>query len=401
MSWGVLMFKRWFKGKNTDVPAPELDLTHQRPKAGEIRAQGSNETLFLSPLPVYTGQPQIGSQAFSQMNEVFLEMGGNNRGMVLQGKILASGIWMILMTAFGFPILICFWLAATSPPEMNKFFFDIIGVALHAFAMPGVYMACAIGVYFSGIVSGVREQAKTYPLRFNRQRREVCYVDRTTHRVLIVPWESVVAWVSNSQAVTSYGATRHYCFGMGLDDEEQDKVQFVLIPQFSDAHALGLWAAIRNYMEEGQLVDAPDPWLTALGLFPTGDRLKNYEGLHTFDIEYDDARFMGRLDDAGGDLSAEERELYGYSKRTRWPLRWWYVRRILTFWKMPFMLAEWGHRKGRPDFPEQVQAWSQPLPPEQWASPSPALQKATQQVRFAMDKQGATFAAACKEAGLH
>lgn len=395
------MFKRWFKGKNTDVPAPELDLSNLRPKAGEIRAQGSNETLFLSPLPVYTGQTQIGSQAFSQMNEVFLEMGGNNRGMVLQGKILASGIWMILMTAFGFPILICFWVAATSSPEMNKFFFDIIGMALHAFAMPAVYVAFMIGVYFSGIVSGVREQAKTYPLRFNRQRREVCYVDSTTHRVLIVPWESVVAWVSNSQSVTSYGATRQYCFGMGFDDEEQDRVQFVLIPQFSDAHALGLWAAIRNYMEEGQLVDAPDPWLTALGLFPTGDRLKNYEGLHTFDIEYDDARSMGSLDDAGGDLSAEERELYGYSKRTPWPLRWWYVRRILTFWKMPYMLAEWGHRKGRPVFPEQVQTWSQPLPPEQWASPSPALKKANQQVRFAMDKQGATFAAACKEAGLH
>ena len=28
------MFKLWFKRKNTDVPAPELDLTHQRPKAG-------------------------------------------------------------------------------------------------------------------------------------------------------------------------------------------------------------------------------------------------------------------------------------------------------------------------------------------------------------------------------
>lgn len=396
------MFKRWFKGKNTDVPAPELDLTHQRPKAGEIRAQGSNETLFLSPLPVYTGQPQIGSQAFSQMNEVFLEMGGNNRGMVLQGKILASGIWMILMTAFGFPILICFWLAATSPPEMNKFFFDIIGVALHAFAMPGVYMACAIGVYFSGIVSGVREQAKTYPLRFNRQRREVCYVDRTTHRVLIVPWESVVAWVSNSQAVTSYGATRHYCFGMGLDDEEQDKVQFVLIPQFSDAHALGLWAAIRNYMENEQQTETSICFMAACGILPTEDEKKPYEGLHTFEIERLTARFMGNLDaDPRHDLSPEDRERYGFSDCTPWPLRWWYVRRILTFWKMPFMLAEWGHRKGRPVFPEQVQTWSQPLPPEQWASPSPAFKKANQHVRFAMDKQGATFAAACKEAGLH
>ena len=154
-------------------------------------------------------------------------------------------------------------------------------------------------------------------------------------------------------------------------------------------------------MEEGQLVEAPDPWLTALGLFPSGDRLKKYEGRHSFGIEHEDARFMGSLDDEGQHLSAEERERYGYSKRTPWPLRWWYVRRVLTFWKMPFMLAEWGHRKGRPVFPEQVQAWSQPLPHEQWASPSAALLKANQQVRNAMDTQGATFSAAGKEAGLH
>ena len=68
---------------------------------------------------------------------------------------------------------------------------------------------------------------------------------------------------------------------------------------------------------------------------------------------------------------------------------------------MPYLLAEWGHRKGRPTFPDQVQRWSEPLPPEQWVPPSPALQKANQQVRFAMDKQGAAFSAACKEAGLH
>ncbi len=64
-------------------------------------------------------------------------------------------------------------------------------------------------------------------------------------------------------------------------------------------------------------------------------------------------------------------------------------------------MGGWVDRKGRPVFPEQVQAWSEPLPPGQWASPSPALLKANQQVRLAMDTQGATFSAACKEAGLH
>jgi hypothetical protein len=68
---------------------------------------------------------------------------------------------------------------------------------------------------------------------------------------------------------------------------------------------------------------------------------------------------------------------------------------------MPYLIAEWAHRKGRPILPESVQAWSQPLPPEQWAQPSPTLQKANALVKTAMDKKGATFVDACKAAGLH
>jgi hypothetical protein len=68
---------------------------------------------------------------------------------------------------------------------------------------------------------------------------------------------------------------------------------------------------------------------------------------------------------------------------------------------MPYLLAEWGHRKGCPTLPESVQAWSQPLPPEQWAKPSPALVKANQIVKEVMDKKGATFVEACNLAGLH
>ena len=274
-------------------------------------------------------------------------------------------------------------------------------MGVRVFSEYALYVSFGILAYLYGMLSSVYVAAKSYPIRFNRQRREVCYVDDKTHRVLIVPWESIVAWVSNSQGVTSYGATRQYTLGMGLEDEEQDSVQFLLLSQPSDAHSLGMWASIRNYMEDGPLVDVPNPMLQALGLIPTGDRLKPYEGLHTFEIELDDARAMCGMDDDYGHLSAAEREHYGFPKRTPWPLRFWYIRRVLVFWKMPYWLAEWSHRKGRPTLPEQVQAWSKPLPEAQWATPSAALVKANQRVKTAMDKNGATFVEACKAAGLH
>lgn len=129
--------------------------------------------------------------------------------------------------------------------------------------------------------------------------------------------------------------------------------------------------------------------LRALGVFTV-------RSLHTFEVERLNARALGRLDDGGGHLTLEQRKQAGYSKRSYWPLRWWYVRRVVVFWKMPYLIAEWAHRKGRPTLPEAVQAWSQPLPPEQWAQPSPELQKANALVKTAMDKNGATFVDACK-----
>jgi hypothetical protein len=391
------LFKR---RKPTKTPEPTPDIRSQQPRAGELRLRGLNETLFLAPLPVYTGQAQVSRRNFSAMNETYLELGGSNYGMVELGKRLAIMIWFVLFAAFIAPSLFIMYGVFFYPENFRNplhdllIFFEVgIGICLLSLI--------PLGAYVYGMLSNVRALAKSYPVRFNRQRREVCYIDDTTHRVLIVPWESVVAWVARSQGVTSYGAMRDYTFGMGLEDEEHDTVQFILSAQPSDAHALGMWTFIRNYMEEGEQVDTPNPMLAALGITLTEDELKSYEGLHTFEIERLDARALGRLDDGGGDLTAEERKRWGYSKRSHWPLRWWYVRRVIVFWKMPYLIAEWAHRKGRPTLPDSVQVWSQPLPPEQWAQPSPALQKANALVKTAMDKKGVSFVDACKAAGLH
>jgi hypothetical protein len=391
------LFKRQDKPETTE-PAP--DIRSQRPSAGQLRVRGLNETLFLAPLPVYTGQAPVSRRNFSAMNETYLELGGSNRGTVEQGKILAFGIWLVLFTAFVFPSLVIIHGVLFYPENFTNPLQDLL-MFLKVSTLVSLGAIFPIGGFIYGMLSNVRTLAKSYPVRFNRQRREVCYIDDTTHRVLIVPWESVVAWVARSQGITRYGAMRDYTFGMGLEDKAHDTVQFILSAQPSDAHALGMWTAIRNYMEEGELVDTPNPMLAALSITLSEDELKPYEGLHTFEIERLDARALGRLDDGGGHLTAEERKRWGYSKRSPWPLRWWYVRRVLTFWKMPYLIAEWAHRKGRPTLPQSVQAWSSPLPPEQWAQPSPALQKANALVKTAMDKKGANFIDACKAAGLH
>jgi hypothetical protein len=67
------LFKR---RKPPQTPESAPDIRSQRPRAGELRVRGLNETLFLAPLPVYTGQAQVSRRNFSAMNETYLELGG-------------------------------------------------------------------------------------------------------------------------------------------------------------------------------------------------------------------------------------------------------------------------------------------------------------------------------------
>ncbi|KJJ94237.1 hypothetical protein UB47_25305, partial [Pseudomonas sp. 5] len=157
------MFSKLFKRKDKSVATePALDIRSQRPNAGEIRVKGLNETLFLSPLPVYTGQVQSSRRNFSQMNDTYLELGGSNRGVVEQGKILAAMIWMVLSTAFIAPVLIAIWLVVFSAPEVDQKFFEIVGDGVQVFASGALLFIIPFGAYVYGMISSVYEAAKTY-----------------------------------------------------------------------------------------------------------------------------------------------------------------------------------------------------------------------------------------------
>jgi hypothetical protein len=293
------------------------------------------------------------------------------------------------------PLILATILYVFTPEGTNNTFANDLGLSFLFFGGTGVPgWAFLIGLCIHTLVSQTREQACQYPLRFNRQRREVCFVNSDTHEVLIVPWETVTAWVSQGQMVTQYGATTFYTFGMALENEEKGTVQPILIGKPSQAHAIGTWEAIRLYMEHGVPSDRTGEWLRLLlGRELTEYELRPYEGLHTWEVEKL-MKIEDRIPDS--DMTDEERAKHGFLPRDYWSLRRWYIWRVLSFWKMPYMIAEWGHKAGTPIMPEQVQQWSQSLPEEHWAKPSPALQKATQVVQHAMDKKKMNFIEACK-----
>ncbi|MEA9975806.1 MULTISPECIES: hypothetical protein [unclassified Pseudomonas] len=327
------------------------------------------------------------------MSEEYLQIGGNNNGMVEQGKMLAFVIWIVLFMTVISPFFMAAFVVVFSPVDIERDFWQIVGLGFQVHIEARVLTAVSLlGICWHATLQGVRTSAKQYPLRFNRQRREVCFVDSDTHEVLIVPWESVVAWVSQSEMMGQYGSIQFFEFGMGLEDEKNDTVQFVLASKPSQAHAIGTWEAIRRYMEQGIPSQADDLSVWMIGRDLTEDELRPYEGLHTWNVERRIKEDTGSLHMP---ISDERMAEIGLEPRTRWPLRWWYVRRVLTFWKMPYLLAEWGHKAGSPVLPEAVQRWSQPIPAEQWAKPSAALEKATLTVQDAMRKKKMNFIDAC------
>jgi len=394
------MLTKLFKRRTEQATQAPQSIEGLRPRAGEVRKTGFEETLYLAPLPIYTGQQPVSIHDFSEVNSVFLQLGGSNLGMVWQAKMLAWVIWIAIIILVGMPLTIAILSSVFRPEGSNHTFFSdlslLLQVAWTCF-LPGPCLMVGICVY--SIISQTREQARQYPLRFNRQRREVCFISSDTHEVLIVPWEKVTAWVSQGEVANQYGATAFYTFGLALENEATGKVQPILLGKPSQAHAIGTWEAIRQYMEHGlpkYKDDALPQFL--LGRAPTEYELRPYEGLHTWEVE------KRRKEDIGGLHSCftdEERAEIGLSKPTRWPLRRWYIWRVLSFWKMPYMIAEWGHKAGTPYIPEKVRKWSAPIPEEQWAKPSAELLKATQIVEQAMNrkKNKLNFIAACELMG--
>ncbi|WP_341524354.1 hypothetical protein AABC73_28585 [Pseudomonas sp. G.S.17] len=388
------MLNKLFKRK-AETASPSTAQERQNPKAGEVRQIGTAETLYLAPLPVYTGQQPVSMQGFPVVNDVYLQVGGSNIGMVWQGKMLVWVIWlMIIMNVFS-PLFLAVLLWIITPEGTNNTFAKDLSMLAELFLYLGIFTTpICVGTVIHTIISQTREQARQYPLRFNRQRREVCFVDSNTHEILIVPWEKVTAWISQGQMVTQYNATTFYTFGMALENEEKGTVQPILFDKPSQAHAIGTWEAIRLYMEQGVPTDKTGAWLRILlGRELTEYELRPYEGLHTWEVEK-----LMKIEDRflDVDMTDDKRAKHGFLPRDYWALRWWYVWRVLSFWKMPYMIAEWGHKAGTPVMPERVQQWSQPIPPDQWAKPSPALQKATQVVQHAMDKKKMNFIEACK-----
>nr|WP_122314044.1 DUF6708 domain-containing protein [Pseudomonas cichorii] len=296
--------------------------------------------------------------SFLEVNDVYLDVGSSNQGKSYQARLaVMMPMFVIIVTVVMLPIFMGVFGSFFNPFGRNfwYYFSDLFVFGLW-FSLWGGGAAALIAIY--AVVSTTRAKARTRPMRFNRQRREVCFFPDGSNEPVIQPWEDTVAWVSVSTGFTGVGVISSYTFGMAIDDPKNDKVHFLNQVVMTPIHGLAKWEAIRVYMEKG-----PE--------FSPGKA--THEGAHTFDKEREDMR-----------------EEYQYKERSALGVGWWYLTHIVTLWRVPYWIAAWDQRYSMKSMPHSIAEWSQPLPSEQWAVPSSALKAQSADIEKAF-AQGQDF----------
>ncbi|MDY7067872.1 hypothetical protein PsexTeo8_43650 [Pseudomonas extremaustralis] len=329
-------------------------------RAGDIESFASGYTTYLAPLPLPTEASPY-SPYVSDLNDTYLDFGGGNPQVFSWQMILGGPFTAAILMILGIPLIAGLITAASGfgLAEVVEFSKDLSITARE----PVTWMyLCVMAVGLAVWLKAHSLYTEVIPTRFNRQRREVCFMPRGAIAPLFVPWESLCAWVVQAQGGSQYGVTRQYGMGMGFYHEgELVRVEFMCAGM---PLAIAHWEAVRAYMEYEvhDLKSIQDP------MDLQGPNDPPHEGMHTFRNAR--ARLHRRI------REKEVGWVHGF---------FWYLYHVMTFWTLPNRLVEWEVKRiakvGRKKLPEAMQAWSESIPEEQWAKPSDELIRLGQRVK--------------------
>jgi len=295
------------------------------PPAGTTKKRLLSRNDYLAPLPIPTGRkPSDVLNVIWRKNEVFLDIGNYSVGSAVM--VLWPGVMLFLSLAYGLRNI---------SPELSTF--TLIGGGVIT-GIPAIF-----------IIQGLFREVPL-PVRFNRQRREVC-VPRDDGEYWIVPWETVTAAATQQSSVSQAGRATMGLLIIGFENPDpqagEDNKHYSLgFNCGGGTTAMALWECMRSYMEIG-----PEA------------------------VEDQTARF----DWSKGIWATYLDDLVKAAKLRGWPLTllWEGFCGIFIFNTLLIDVLERWKLNPPPDLPyPDIIEWSKPLPPEQWAKRSPELEAA-------------------------
>ncbi|WP_354675741.1 DUF6708 domain-containing protein [Pseudomonas syringae USA007] len=279
--------------------------------AGTRQKKLFSQNDYLAPLPLPTGQqPADSLNIIWRKNEVYLDIGCYSVGSAVM--VIWPMMIMFISLAYGLNDIDLLWLGGiiTGIPTL---------MLIHGLFRP-----------------------TPPPVRFNRQRREVC-VPRDNGEYWIVPWESVTAAATQCSSISQAGRVTTGLLFIGFENPDpeasEDNKHFSMGFNCGGGEtAMALWECVRSYMEIGPEA-APESRIGAMPYEKTqiGSIVTSLRKGDVFDVLHG-LFFVTIL----GTYLAEKLQ-------------------DLKLSPPPDL-----------EYPDIIE-WSKSLPPEQWATPSPEL----------------------------
>ncbi|MEG1962565.1 MAG: hypothetical protein RR222_22000 [Pseudomonas sp.] len=297
------------------------------PPAGTTKKRLFSRNDYLAPLPIPTGEnPADVLNTIWRKNDVFLDIGNYSIGSAVMV------LWpMVMLFAF------------------MGYLFRHDQDDMHIFAIMVTFI---IGIPTLLLIQGLFREVPL-PVRFNRQRREVC-IPQADGEYWIVPWESVTAAATQHSSVSQGGRATMGMLFIGFENpdphaKEDNKHYSLGFGCGGGTTAMALWECMRSYMEIG-----PEA------------------------VEDQTARF----DRSKGIWATYLEDLIKAAKLRGWfvTVLWEGFCGIFIFNTLLIDVLERWKLNPPPDltYPAIIE-WSKPLPPEQWAKRSPELEAAIAQ----------------------
>lgn len=193
--------------------------------AGTRQKKLFSQNDYLAPLPLPTGQQPVDSlNIIWRKNEVYIDIGCYSVGSAVM--VIWPMMIMFISLAYGLNDIDLLWLGViiTGIPTL---------MLIHGLLRP-----------------------TPPPVRFNRQRREVC-VPRDNGEYWIVPWESVTAAATQCSSISQAGRVTMGLLFIGFENPDaeasEDNKHFSMGFNCGGGEtAMALWECMRSYMEIGQ-----------------------------------------------------------------------------------------------------------------------------------------------------
>ncbi|NAT59382.1 hypothetical protein CU666_14895 [Pseudomonas syringae pv. actinidifoliorum] len=297
------------------IPATRDQAVSSHP-AGTRQKKLFSQNDYLAPLPLPTGQQPVDSlNIIWRKNEVYLDIGCYSVGSAVM--VIWPMMIMFISLAYGLNDIDLLWLGGiiTGIPTL---------MLIHGLLRP-----------------------TPPPVRFNRQRREVC-VPRDNGKYWIVPWESVTAAATQCSSISQAGRVTMGLLFIGFENPDpgasEDNKHFSMGFNCGGGEtAMALWECMRSYMEIG-----PDA---------VSDRTSRFHRPKGIWATYVD-------------------DVFEAARRKGWflALLWEGFFGLFIFNTLLIDVLERWKLSPPPDlkYPDIVE-WSKSLPSEQWATPSPEL----------------------------